>query len=75
MPKPGVSSLDKGLNVNSDGSIDLYFDATPPLGKEANWVPIAKGRDFVLLFRLYGPQAPLADKSWKFSDLVKVNSF
>lgn len=75
MPKPGVSSLDNGLNVNSDGSIDLYFAANPPTGKEANWVPLANGRDFALLFRLYGPQAPLSNKSWKFSDLVQVDSF
>ena len=75
MPKPGFSSLDEGYEVNSDGTIDLYFSAEPPAGKEANWVPTAAGREFVLLFRLYGPLDPLKDKSWQFADLEMVDSF
>ena len=43
-----------------------------PAGKESNWVPTdAKGR-FEVLFRFYGPEKPLFDKTWKLSDIERV---
>lgn len=70
-PKAGVASLDKGLQTNSDGSVDVYFGPTPPTGKEANWAPTVAGRDYFLLFRFYGPTGSLFDKSWQLNDLIK----
>jgi hypothetical protein len=35
---PAVGSLTKGLQVNADGSVDVYFGPKAPIGKEANWV-------------------------------------
>jgi hypothetical protein len=35
---PSVSSQDQGLQVNADGSVDVYFSLNPPTGKESNWV-------------------------------------
>jgi hypothetical protein len=29
---PGVSSLNKGLKVNADGSVDVYFGPNAPAG-------------------------------------------
>ncbi len=37
-PKAGVASSDTGLEVNADGTVDVYFSAKAPKGKEANWV-------------------------------------
>lgn len=73
VPKAGVASIDEGMETNSDGTVDIYFSVKPPKGKEANWVPTAKGEDFFLFFRMYGPEKPVFDKSWKLNDLVKVN--
>ena len=68
----GLSSLDKeNLQFNEDGSVDIYFGAKPPQGLESNWIPT--GEDFFLLFRLYGPQKPLFEKTWQLPDVEKVN--
>jgi Protein of unknown function (DUF1214) len=33
-----VSSQTKGLLVNADGSVDVYFGPTAPAGEDKNWV-------------------------------------
>ena len=67
----GLSSRDmENMKVNKDGSVDLYFAPKSPKGKESNW--IATGEDFFLLFRLYGPDKQLFDKTWTLSDVEKV---
>jgi hypothetical protein len=71
MPKAGVTSLDKGLKTNSDGSVDVYFGPKPPAGMDANWAPTVAGHDYFLLFRFYGPTETYFDKSWKLNDLKK----
>ncbi len=70
-PKAGVTSLDKGLKTNSDGSVDIYFGPKAPAGKGANWAPTVTGHDYFLLFRFYGPTQSLFDKSYKLNDLKK----
>ena len=68
----GLSSHDiDQLVVNDDGSIDLYIGPNPPQGFEQNWIPTA-GRDFWLLFRFYGPQKPLFDRTWTSDDVLRV---
>jgi hypothetical protein len=67
----GLSSLDKQATHNSDGSVDVYFGPKAPFGFEKNWVPTA-GKPFFLIFRLYGPEKPLFDKSWRLPDVAKV---
>ena len=71
-PKAGVTSLDKGLKTNSDGSVDVYFGPNPPAGKDANWAPTVAGHDYFLLFRFYGPTETFFDKSWTLNDLEEM---
>ena len=60
------------MRKNGDGSVDVYFGPKAPEGKESNWVPTdAKGK-FEILFRLYGPEKPLFDKTWKLPDIEEV---
>ena len=69
----GLSSYDKeALKTNDDGSVDIYFGETAPKGFESNRIPTA-GEDFFLLFRLYGPEEPFFDKSFKLPDVERVN--
>jgi len=69
----GISSRDKDtLKFNDDGSVDLYFAPEAPTGLESNWVPT--GEEFFLLFRLYGPDKPLFEKTWVLDDVEKVGS-
>jgi len=68
----GLSSVDLGhTKKNADGSVDIYFSPTAPEGMASNWIPT--GEDFFLIFRLYGPEKPLFDKTWSFHDVRKVN--
>jgi hypothetical protein len=59
------------MNVNKDGSVDVYFAPEAPEGQKANWVPT--GEDFFLLFRLYGPPKGWIKSGWKLPDVEKVN--
>ncbi|WP_168203112.1 DUF1254 domain-containing protein [Marinobacter fonticola] len=58
---------------NEDGSYDLYFGPEEPDGEAANWVKTVPGKGWFFLFRLYGPEQPYFDRSWKPDDLVKLN--
>ncbi len=67
----GLSSKNKDtMKLNEDGSVDIYFAPNAPKGLGSNWIPT--GEDFFLLFRLYGPDKALFDKSWTLSDVEKV---
>jgi hypothetical protein len=61
-----------GLQKNADGSVDLYFGPKAREGKELNWVPTKAEGQFEVLFRLYGPEKPLFDKTWKLPDIELV---
>ena len=65
------ASNSAGVQQNADGSVAVYFGPTAPPGKDTNWVP-TNGRDFEVLFRLYGPEKPLFDKTWKLPDIEEV---
>jgi len=58
------------MAVNEDGSVDLYFAPNPPEGFESNWIPT--GKDFFVMFRLYGPGEQAFDKSWQLGNIEKV---
>ena len=70
--RASVASISSGVQKNADGSVDVFFGPKPPAGKEGNWVPTDPARKFELMFRLYQPQKPLFDKSWKLPDAEKV---
>ncbi len=66
----GLSSQDKSLKANADGTHDIYFGPTAPEGKESNWVET--GEDFFLIFRLYGPSKEVVEGKWTLNDVEKV---
>lgn len=68
----GRSSQTPGLQKNVDGSADIYFGPQAPAGKASNWVPTDPKRRFEVLFRFYGPQKPLFDKTWVLGDIERV---
>ena len=57
------------VQKNADGSVDVYFGPKAPDGKESNWVPTGPKGQFEVLFRLYGPEKPLFEKTWKLPDI------
>jgi len=70
--RPTVSSFDKGLRKNADGSVDLYIGPKAPAGQEANWVYTPAGEAWWPWFRFYGPTEALFNKTWKLPDIEKV---
>ncbi|HEX8814114.1 MAG TPA: DUF1254 domain-containing protein [Terriglobales bacterium] len=66
------ASTTPGLQKNSDGSMDLYFAPKSPEGKESNWIPTDPNGKFEVLFRFYGPQEALFDKTWKLPDIERI---
>jgi hypothetical protein len=70
----GRASNTPGLQPNADGSVDIYFGPKAPAGKDANWVPTRAGGGFEVLFRFYGPQKPLFEKTWTLPDIEKTSS-
>jgi hypothetical protein len=59
------------MQKNADGSVDIYFAPNAPQRKESNWVPTSAAGKFEVLFRLYGPEKPLFEKTWKLPDIEK----
>ena len=62
---PSVSSQNKDLQVNVDGSVDVYFGPKAPAGKESNWVQTIPGKGWFMILRLYGPLDPWFNKTWR----------
>ena len=65
--------MDKGLQRNADGSVDIYFGPQPPPGKESNWLYTPAGEKWFPWFRVYGPEKAAQDKSWRLPEIEKVN--
>jgi hypothetical protein len=72
MPHAARSSQTPGLMVNGDGSVDLFFGPRLPAGKEANWVPTDPARKFEVLFRFYGTEKALFEKTWLLPDVEEL---
>ena len=62
---PSVSSQQKGVKINPDSSVDVYFGPKPPAGKEGNWVQTIPGKGWFMILRLYGPLEPWFNKTWR----------
>jgi len=73
LPRSSRASNSVGLQKNADGSTDVFFGPKAPVGKDSNWVPTSAGGKFEVLFRLYGPEKPLFDKTWVLPDIEKVD--
>ncbi len=69
---PSRSSQTPGLQQNADGSVDVYFRPKAPAGRERNWVPTSTDEGFEVLFRFYGPEKPLFDKTWVLPDIERI---
>lgn len=71
-PRVSLCSFDETVQKNADGSVDIYLGPKAPAGKEANWIPTKAGAGYFLIFRLYGPEQPLFDKTWQLPDIERV---
>jgi hypothetical protein len=69
---PSVSSQNKDVLVNEDGSVDVWFGPEAPAGEESNWVQTIPGKGWFMILRLYGPLEPWFNGSWRPGDIALV---
>jgi hypothetical protein len=69
---PSVSSQNKDLKVNADGSVNVYFGPKAPAGEESNWIQTIPGKGWFMILRLYGPLEPWFDKTWRPGEIELV---
>jgi len=69
---PSKNNKKHKLDMNADGSVDLYFAPMAPKGHENNWIETVPGKGWMVLIRLYGPLDPWFDKTWKPGDFELV---
>jgi hypothetical protein len=67
--KAAIRSLLDNPQPNADGSYDLYFGPKAPAGKESMRIKTIPRKGCFSAFRIYGPQAPAFDGTWKLNDI------
>ena len=70
---PSISSQKKGVVINPDTSVDVYFGPELPPGKENNWVQTIPGIGWFVALRLYGPLESWFDKTWRPGEIELLN--
>lgn len=61
------------LDINADGSIDLYVGPSKPIGDKAkNWIQTTPGKSWFPYFRLYSPTKAFMDRTWIIPDIQKA---
>lgn len=53
-------------------SVDLYFGPKAPKGHEDRWIQTLPKKGWFVYFRVYGPEQPAFDGSWKPGDFERV---
>jgi hypothetical protein len=54
------------------GAAELYFGPTAPAGKQEQWIQTIPGKGWFTYFRIYGPEQPAFDGSWKPGDFEQI---
>ena len=68
---PSVTSQDRHLTTNGDGSVDIHIGPEPPTGGH-NWVQTLPSKAWFAMFCLYGPLEPWFDRTWRLPDIEPV---
>lgn len=70
--KAVLSSL-FGIAQDANGSVDLHFGPQPPAGDEMRSIKTNPDNGWFVYFRLYGPEAPAFDGSWRPGDFTPID--
>jgi len=60
------------LKDTTGSSVDLYFGPTATGGHANRWIQTLPGKGWFVYFRIYGPEGPALDGSWKPGDFEHV---
>ena len=64
--------MEKKIQTNADGSIDIYIGPKAPKGKESNFIKTDPDKGWFGMFRFYGPTEKYYDKSWQLNDIEEI---
>ena len=70
-PFPSLAS-NQEVQMNDDGSVDMYFGPTPPRNNNANWIKTVTGKGYMAAVRFYSPTEAFFDQSWKPGNVEKA---
>jgi hypothetical protein len=68
-----LDSHTKDLKYNEDGSIDLFIGPEAPAGYESNHMKTVGDDGWFVYFRLYAPEQPFFDKTFKLADFERID--
>jgi hypothetical protein len=69
---PSIGSQKKGVAINPDSSVDVYFGPRAPQGKQNNWIQTWPNKGWNVILRLYGPLQPFFDKTWRPGEIEEL---
>jgi len=70
--KAALRSLVELKDAPTSGATELYFGPNPPAGKEGQWIKTNPGKGWFVYLRLYGPDGPAFDGTWRPGDFEEV---
>jgi hypothetical protein len=70
--KAALRSMFELKDVSTTQPTELYFGPQAPTGKENAWIKTTPGKGWFAYFRIYGPNQPAFDGSWKPGDFEEV---
>jgi len=70
--KAALRSMFELKGVSATQPTELYFGPTAPTGHEDRWIKTISGKGWFTYFRIYGPESPAFDGSWKPGDFEEV---
>jgi hypothetical protein len=70
--RAALRSLFELKDTGDAKSVELYFGPRAPARKERQWIQTNPGKGWFAYFRIYGPQGPAFDGSWKPGDFEVV---
>jgi hypothetical protein len=71
--KAALRSMFELKDKAAETSVDLYFGPKAPAGREGEWIKTSPGKGWFVYFRIYGPEQPAFDGSWKPGDFEAVH--
>jgi len=72
-PVVSLDSYNEKTIKNVDGSVDIDFAPQAQAGRENNWITTGSAGRWFVIFRLYGPDKPFFDKSWRMQDIEQTS--
>jgi hypothetical protein len=60
------------LEFNTDGSLDILIQHSPPIEKLSNWLPVPDS-PFTLTLRMYQPKEEFLNGQWRIPGVEKIN--